>query len=73
MERRLIPEYRARIESLLPRLSAGNLETALAIAALPDDIRGYGPVKLASVAAAQEKLSALMAKFDASDMVRSAA
>jgi indolepyruvate ferredoxin oxidoreductase len=73
LERRLIGEYRARIEGLAGRLTAENIETAIAIASLPEDIRGYGPVKLASVTAAEEKLKGLMAKFDSSDMVRRAA
>jgi len=73
MERRLIVEYRDRIEALSQRLSAENLDVAIAIAELPDGIRGYGPVKLAAVEAAEQKLNALMAKLDGSDMVRKAA
>jgi indolepyruvate ferredoxin oxidoreductase len=73
LERQLIGEYRDRITSLSQRLTSENLETAIAIAELPDEIRGYGPVKLAAVAAAREKLNALMAKFESSDMIQQAA
>jgi indolepyruvate ferredoxin oxidoreductase len=72
-ERRLACEYRERIEALAARLNARNLEMCVAIASLPDDIRGYGPVKRASIDAAEEKLKALMAALASSDMVSKAA
>jgi indolepyruvate ferredoxin oxidoreductase len=71
-ERRLIEEYRARMDALSRTLTAENLETGVAIASLPDDIRGYGPVKLAAARQAEEKLKALMVKWDGA-MVRQAA
>ena len=45
----------------------GKLTHALAveIASLPDDIRGYGHVKEKAVEAAEKKLAALMAKWNA--------
>jgi len=44
-ERALIGEYQATITELLAGLNAGNLATAVDIARLPEDIRGYGHVK----------------------------
>ena len=49
MERRLIADYRASIEALLPRLDEVNLEQAVELASLPQHIRGFGHVKLACV------------------------
>jgi len=48
-ERELIEDYRSLIEDLLPDLTADKLEAAVACASLPDQIRGYGPVKLESI------------------------
>jgi indolepyruvate ferredoxin oxidoreductase len=44
MERALIGEYRDTVEALLPKLS-GKPAQAVAIARIPEDIRGYGHVK----------------------------
>jgi indolepyruvate ferredoxin oxidoreductase len=64
MERQLITDYRDTVTSLLDRLSADNLETAVAIASLPEKIRGYGPVKARSVQAAQARQAELLAELD---------
>jgi len=63
-ERRLLAEYQARIEALLPMLDASNIAQMTEIATLPDQIRGYGPVKAKSVAAAEIRLAALLEKMD---------
>ncbi len=44
-ERALIGEYRALLDTLTQGLSAANHDTAIALANLPDDIRGFGHVK----------------------------
>jgi indolepyruvate ferredoxin oxidoreductase len=44
-ERRLIAEYEATIEEILARLSPDTLATAVALASLPERIRGFGHVK----------------------------
>jgi indolepyruvate ferredoxin oxidoreductase len=62
-ERALIGEYRALIEGLLPELTATNHETAVALARLPERIRGYGHIKDASLAAARVEQAKLMAEF----------
>jgi indolepyruvate ferredoxin oxidoreductase len=64
MERALIVEYRKLIESMLPKLTADNLATAIDIAALPEKIRGFGHVKDKAVAQYRTDLARLLAKFE---------
>ncbi len=64
-ERALIGEYRARIERLLPRLTRDNLGLAVAIATVPERIRGYGHVKQASIEQARQRWQELEQQFDA--------
>jgi len=52
-ERALVTEYRACIEELLDGLSAANHATAVEIARIPEQIRGYGHVKARHLAAAR--------------------
>jgi indolepyruvate ferredoxin oxidoreductase len=63
MERALIVEFRAVVAELLAGLSAGNHEQAVAIAALPEKIRGFGHVKEKAVAAYQADKAKMMAAF----------
>ncbi|HEY6500096.1 MAG TPA: indolepyruvate ferredoxin oxidoreductase family protein [Streptosporangiaceae bacterium] len=49
-ERALPGEYRDAVAAALPRLSAGTLPALVALAELPDLVRGYEHVKLANVA-----------------------
>ncbi|WP_343730601.1 indolepyruvate ferredoxin oxidoreductase family protein [Duganella sp.] len=63
MERALIGEYRNTVSSLLPKLTADNLAQAVAIASIPEDIRGYGHVKERHLQAAKQKEAALLAAF----------
>jgi len=65
MERALIGEYRRTVEALLPKLTAGNLAQAVAIAGIPEDIRGYGHVKERNLVAAKRKEAELIAAFHA--------
>src|SRR5471032_3522639 len=65
MERALIGEYRDTVTSLLPKLTAENLSQAVAIASIPEDIRGYGHVKERHYAAAKQKEATLVAAFNA--------
>ena len=59
IERRLIEDYRARMSALAASLDASNLLAAVEIARLPDEIRGFGPVKLESIRRTEEKLARL--------------
>ncbi len=70
-ERAAIDEYRQIIQRLLPQLNAENLPQVLAIASLPEEIRGYGHVKQRQRDAAQRKQIELLAAFDASVATRS--
>lgn len=45
LERQLIAEYEQTLETLCANLTATNLETAIAIARLPEQIRGFGHIK----------------------------
>jgi indolepyruvate ferredoxin oxidoreductase len=62
-ERALIGEYRASIEEVIGALRADNHALALEIAALPEQIRGYGHVKERNLAAARTRWSELMGKW----------
>jgi indolepyruvate ferredoxin oxidoreductase len=44
-ERALLAQYEADVAALLPRLNARNLSVAVALAELPEKIRGFGHVK----------------------------
>jgi indolepyruvate ferredoxin oxidoreductase len=65
VERRLIAEYEALVDELLSSLTPANHALAVALAAVPDQIRGYGPVKHASVVTAKTKEAELLARFRA--------
>jgi indolepyruvate ferredoxin oxidoreductase len=62
-ERAIITQYRETLTSLLPQLSADNLSTMVALASVPEDIRGYGHVKERHLRNAQEKQAELLKKF----------
>ena len=64
-ERALIVAYRQAVLALLPTLSNDNVAQAVAIASIPEDIRGYGHVKERHLKAAKEKEAALIAAFNA--------
>ena len=64
LERGLIVEYEARIRGMLGRLSSANYDAAVAIAELPEGIRGYGYVKRRHLAEVRAGEAALLAAFD---------
>jgi indolepyruvate ferredoxin oxidoreductase len=49
MERQLIDDYRSSISAALSKLTADNVALVTELASLPEQIRGYGHVKLASL------------------------
>jgi indolepyruvate ferredoxin oxidoreductase len=63
MERRLITDYEATVGRLLAALNSANYDVAADIAALPEQMRGYGHVKAANVARAKEREAGLLAAF----------
>ncbi|RJG04942.1 indolepyruvate ferredoxin oxidoreductase family protein [Noviherbaspirillum cavernae] len=64
-ERALIAQYRDTLSRLLPQLNATNLPAAVAIAAIPEEIRGYGHVKERHLKVAKEKEARLLQTFAA--------
>jgi indolepyruvate ferredoxin oxidoreductase len=68
IERRLIEEYEATVDTLLRGLSPANIEAATTIAVLPMRITGFGPIKTARIAevkASEKKLLAAFRRRDA--------
>ncbi len=64
-ERALIAEYQADMARLLQKLPNVDAKAALGLAELPLQIRGFGPVKAQSIAAAAKRRAALWARLDA--------
>jgi indolepyruvate ferredoxin oxidoreductase len=59
-ERSLIVEYEALMGRLLAELDASRFDLAVALAELPGEIRGFGPVKAAAIARASGKREELL-------------
>jgi indolepyruvate ferredoxin oxidoreductase len=68
-ERALIGEYEQAIEEVLGGLAAGNHATAVEIARLPEQIKGYGHVKERNLAAARTRWTQLMGQWRSGDAV----
>jgi indolepyruvate ferredoxin oxidoreductase len=65
MERRMIADYERVIDEIAQRLTTASHATAVALAALPLEIKGFGHVKLKNADAAKMKERALLAKLRA--------
>ncbi|MCA0872858.1 indolepyruvate ferredoxin oxidoreductase family protein [Seohaeicola saemankumensis] len=63
MERALIKQYEKDLKEILPKVKPETRDIAVALAALPLDIRGFGPVKLANEAKAAKRREELLAAF----------
>ncbi|MBU2283674.1 MAG: 2-oxoacid:acceptor oxidoreductase family protein, partial [Gammaproteobacteria bacterium] len=70
VERELISEYERNLDGLLAQLKPSNYRTAVAIAALPELIRGYGPVKERSIAKARQQEKVLKEQLNRGDEVQ---
>ena len=70
LERELITEYRAGVADLLARLTEDTLADCVRIAALPDLVRGYEQIKIASVDRYRAQLHAALAALQATDAHR---
>jgi indolepyruvate ferredoxin oxidoreductase len=70
LERELITEYRAAVENLLAHLTEDTLADCVRIAALPDLVRGYEQIKIASVDSYRTHLHADLAALGAVDAHR---
>jgi indolepyruvate ferredoxin oxidoreductase len=62
-ERELIAEYERTVARILETLDPERLDAAVAIASIPESIRGYGPVKVRSIAQAEARHKELMASL----------
>ena len=61
-ERQLIADYVAQMSTVAEQLEIADFDIALALAKLPEGIRGFGHVKEKSVAAARVQAEALLQK-----------
>jgi indolepyruvate ferredoxin oxidoreductase len=64
MERELVAEYERDVATVLSRLDASNLDAAVTLAGLPEQIRGFGHVKLRTVEVMRKKREALLAELN---------
>jgi indolepyruvate ferredoxin oxidoreductase len=71
-ERALIAQYEQTVESLLKDLNRDNHALALELASLPEAIRGYGHIKAKSIAEANTKRDALLARWPRAAVARAA-
>jgi indolepyruvate ferredoxin oxidoreductase len=62
-ERRLIAEYEAMLDEIIGKLTMDNHATAVALAQIPEKIRGYGHVKERHLHAAKAEEAALLTAF----------
>lgn len=67
-ERRLIVEYENDLAELLEELNAHNYATAVAIAGLPEMVKGFGHIKMANIEKYRERKQALFKKFREPDI-----
>ena len=63
MERRLMQDYESLIADFLANMSQKNYETAVKLACLPEQIRGFGNVKDRNVVAAAAERERLLQQF----------
>lgn len=60
----MIEEHRSLLESLLPDLNDANDDLAAQNAALPDQIRGYEGIKLASLIEFRQRVADALATIE---------
>jgi indolepyruvate ferredoxin oxidoreductase len=61
MERSLIKQFEADFKQILPMLNEDNRDAIIALAELPLQIKGYGPVKQANEIKAAKRREELLA------------
>jgi indolepyruvate ferredoxin oxidoreductase len=64
-ERELIREYRDTLTTILSKLNRGNLDAAVALASLPEEVSGYGHIKEEAMAKAAQQRVQLLRQFSA--------
>ena len=73
MERQLIEDYRLLVEEIADTVNQTNIEVAKKLLSLPEEIRGYGHVKEASVIQVRQSWRALLDQYSAAGAERKAA
>jgi indolepyruvate ferredoxin oxidoreductase len=63
IERKLITNYQALLDELLSKLTPDNHHLAVALASIPEKIRGYGHVKMRHLKAAKAEEAVLLDQF----------
>jgi indolepyruvate ferredoxin oxidoreductase len=63
IERKLITDYQALLDELLSKLTPDNHHIAVALASIPEKIRGYGHVKMRHLKAAKAEEAVLLDQF----------
>jgi indolepyruvate ferredoxin oxidoreductase len=64
-ERGLVVDYEALLDTIAAELTPLNHQTAVALASVPEKIRGFGPVKQRHLAAAKAEEANLREQFRA--------
>jgi indolepyruvate ferredoxin oxidoreductase len=67
LERQLARDYERTVRDLLPALEEDNRDLAIAIASVPDSVRGFGHVKMAHAGIAKAREQDLLARYFARD------
>jgi indolepyruvate ferredoxin oxidoreductase len=65
VERKILTDYEALIDEIVTRLTPQNHATAVALARIPEKIRGFGHIKARHIAAARSEEERLLAQFRA--------
>jgi indolepyruvate ferredoxin oxidoreductase len=68
IERRLVAEYEQTLDTFAADLDPRRLDLAVKIAALPDAVRGYGPIKAAAVATYDKERTRLLEEWRTSEV-----
>ncbi len=63
LERKLVVDYVANLEELIATLAPQNRALAIAVASIPEKIRGFGPIKQRSVTAAKAEEAVLLTRL----------
>ncbi|MDP2409069.1 MAG: indolepyruvate ferredoxin oxidoreductase family protein [Pseudolabrys sp.] len=68
IERQLVADYQTLLDRIIAELTPFNHQTAVALASIPEKIRGYGPVKQRHLTAAKAEEAALLEQFSTGAM-----
>ncbi len=70
-ERRLVADYARLVTRLSAELGAHNVDAAIALATLPQDIKGFGHIKLANLKKAETRRAELLQAFESAQPLTS--